>query len=146
MAVITVTFHSNKSWKLNQWDRVMHMVINRTTIIGSDNGLLPGWHQAVIWPISEIVLIGTFGKNNCSETLIEMYTFSFKKMHLRFLSENCWTFCLGLNVLTNRDKEVLRTLCMISLFCTPIQYSPEIYVRYPEQRGSVLLLLKKVCD
>ena len=33
------------------------------------------------------------------QILIEMHTFSFKKMHLKMSSGNWWTFCLGLCVL-----------------------------------------------
>ena len=33
---------------LSLWGRVMHMCISKLIIIGSDNGLLPGQHQAII--------------------------------------------------------------------------------------------------
>ena len=53
-------------------------------------------------PLSEtnpgISLIGTLG-TNCSIILIEIYTFSLKKMHLKMLSGNLQPFCLCLNVL-----------------------------------------------
>ena len=39
------------------------------TIIGSDNGLSPGRHQAIIWTNDGILLIGTLG-TNFSEILI----------------------------------------------------------------------------
>ena len=41
------------------WDRVTHIYIGKLTIIGSDNGLSPGRRQAIIWPNSGILLIGT---------------------------------------------------------------------------------------
>ena len=31
------------------WGRVTHEYIGNVNIIGSDNGLLPGRHQAIIW-------------------------------------------------------------------------------------------------
>ena len=34
-----------------------------------------------------------------SEIVTEIYPFAFKKMHLKMLSGNRWSFCLGLNVL-----------------------------------------------
>ena len=33
---------------LTHWGRVTHTCISKITIIGSDNGLLPGQHQAII--------------------------------------------------------------------------------------------------
>ena len=32
-------------------------------MIGSDGGLSPGWHQAIIWTNAGILLIGTLGTN-----------------------------------------------------------------------------------
>ena len=73
-------------FKLTYWGRVMHICVSKLTIIASDNGLLPGWHQAIIWTKAEILLIRTLG-TNFSESLCEIQTFSFKKMHLKMLSE-----------------------------------------------------------
>ena len=47
---------------------------------------------AIIWNNAGILLIRTKG-TNVSEILIEIYKFSFKKVHLKM------SFCLGLNVL-----------------------------------------------
>ena len=38
--------------------------MSKPTIIGSDNGLAFGWHQAVIWTIDRILLIRTLGTNH----------------------------------------------------------------------------------
>ena len=38
---------------------------------GSDNGLSPGWRQAIIWTNAGILLIGPLG-TNFSEILIEI--------------------------------------------------------------------------
>ena len=80
------------------WGRVMHICVGNLIIIGLDNGLSPGRHQAIIWTKAGILLIGPSG-TNFSEILIEILTFSFKKMRLKMLSAKWWPFCLGLNVL-----------------------------------------------
>ena len=68
------------------------------TSIVSDNGLLPGRLQAIIWINAGILFIGPLG-TNFSEILIKIYTFPFKKMHLKMLSWKCRPFFLGLYVL-----------------------------------------------
>ena len=68
-------------------------------MIGSDNGLAPERHHAIIWTNAGILLIGPLG-TNFSEILIEIQTFSLKKMHLKMSSAKCCSFRLGLNVLT----------------------------------------------
>ena len=75
-----------------------HICVSKLTIIGSDNGLSPGRRQAIIWTNAEILLIGPLG-TKFSEILIEIHTFSFKKMFLNMSSGKCRPFCLGLNVL-----------------------------------------------
>ena len=76
-----------------------HICVSKLTIIGSDNGLLPGRRQAIIWANVGMLLIGPLG-TKFSEILIETYMFSFKKMHFKMSSGNWWPFCLGLNVLS----------------------------------------------
>ena len=61
--------------------RVTHMCVSKRTTFGWDNGLSPGWRQAIMWTNAEILFIEPRG-TNFSETLIEICTFSFKKMHL----------------------------------------------------------------
>ena len=85
-------------WILTHWGRVTHICIGNLTIIGSDNGLLPGRRQAITWTNVGILLIGPLG-TNFSEMLIEIHTFAFKKIHLKMLSGKWRPFCLGLNVL-----------------------------------------------
>ena len=70
---------------LTHWGRVSHIYVGKLTVIGSDNGLSPGRRQAIIWNNAGILLIGPLG-TNVSEILIEIYTFSFKKMHLKMSS------------------------------------------------------------
>ena len=76
-----------------------HVCVSKQTIIGSDNGLSPGRHQAIIWNNAGILLIGPLG-TKFNEILIEIHTFSFKEMHLKMSSGKWRPFCLGLNVLT----------------------------------------------
>ena len=76
-----------------------HICVGNLTITGSDNGLSPGWRQAIIWTIAGIMLNGLWG-TNFNEILIKILIFSFKKMHLKASSAKWRPFCLGLNVLT----------------------------------------------
>ena len=75
-----------------------HICVSNLAIIGSDNGLSPGRRQAIIWTNAGLLLIGPLG-TNFSEILIEILTFSFKKMRLKVSSAKWRPFCLGLNVL-----------------------------------------------
>ena len=47
-----------------------HVCVGKLTTIGSDNGLSPGRHQAIIWTNASILLTGPL-ETNYSETLIE---------------------------------------------------------------------------
>ena len=93
---------------LTHWGRVTHICVSRLTITGSDNGLSPGRRQAIIWTNAGIVLIGPLG-TNFSENLIDILTFSFRKMLLKVSSTKWRPFWLGLNVLTwwSQDMETL---------------------------------------
>ena len=97
-ALIDDNFHAIKYCLLTHWGRVMHICVGNLTIIGPDNGLLPGRHQAIIWTNAGILLIGPWG-TNFSEILIGIQTFSLQKMQLKMASAKWRPFCLGLNVL-----------------------------------------------
>ena len=56
------------------------------------------WRQAIIWTNAELLSIGP-SATAFNETLIEIHTFSFKKIYLKMSSRKCRPFCLGLNVL-----------------------------------------------
>ena len=90
---------------LTHWGRVMHICVDNLTIIGSDNGLPPGQRQAIIWTSAGILLIGPLG-TNFSEILIEILTFSLKKMRLKVSSAKWCLFRLGLNVLITRHLQL----------------------------------------
>ena len=87
-----------------------HICVSKLTIIASDNGLSPGRRQAIIWTSAGILLIGPLG-TNLSEILIEIITFSFKKMRLNVSSAKWRPCCLGLNVLTWIKNYILHFLC-----------------------------------
>ena len=89
---------------------VTHICVGKLTIIGSDNGLSPGRHQAIIWTNAGILLIEPW-ETNFSKILIEIHTFSLKKMHLKMLFGKWQPFCLSLNVLkdTRRDRSCRRS-------------------------------------
>ena len=66
--------------------------------IGSDNGLSPVWHQAIIWTNAWILLIGLL-LTGFNEIFIKIHAFSFAKIHVKMFTWKWWLFCLGLNVL-----------------------------------------------
>ena len=52
------------------------------------HSLSPGRRQAIICKNAGILLIGALGTTHFSEILIEIYTFSFKKIHFKISSGN----------------------------------------------------------
>ena len=79
-----------------------HICVCNLTIIGSDNGLSPGQHQAIIWTNAGILLIGPLG-TNLSEISIQMQIFSFKKC--------IWKCCLR-----NGSHFVSASMCYLCIF------------------------------
>ena len=121
---------------LTHWGRVMHICFSKLTIIGSDNGLAPTRCQAIIWTNDGILFIGPFG-TNFNEILIKIYTFSFKKMHLkkaiwkmanilpqpqcvnmvRHHDENWWLyFWAGIGVLFSCENNLYKYICDICVY------------------------------
>ena len=84
--------------ELTHWGQVTDICINKQTIIGLDNSLSSGRRQAFIWTNAMTLLIGTL-RSIFSEILIEIHTFSVKKMHLKMSSGKWQPFCLRPNVL-----------------------------------------------
>ena len=101
---ISVAILCNMVW--THWGRVTLICVNKLTTIGSDNGLSPGRRQAIISTIARMLLIVPLG-TNFSEILIEIPTFSFKKMRLKMSSEIWRLFCIGLNVLIKTNAKPL---------------------------------------
>ena len=83
---------------LTHWGRVTHISVSQLIIIVSDNGLSLDRRQAIIWINDGQLSFGPLGRI-FSEIVIEIYIFSFKKMHLKISSGKWRPFCLGLNVL-----------------------------------------------
>ena len=83
---------------LTHWGWVTHICVSKLTIIGSDNGLALSRWQAIIWTNAGILLIGPLW-TNFSEILIEIRTFSFKKMHLK-MSSGKWIQLISIGIFT----------------------------------------------
>ena len=82
---------------LTHWGQVRHLCVGKLTIIVSDNGLSPGWRQAITWTNDGILLIRTL-ETNFIEILIRIHTFSVKKMDLKMLSgkwQPSWPQCVN---------------------------------------------------
>ena len=73
---------------LTHWGRGKHTCVDKLIIIGSDNGLSPWRRQAIIWTNAGILLIEPLG-TNFGDILIEIYTLSFEKIHLK-MSTGKW--------------------------------------------------------
>ena len=80
VVIVTQNIHSHEI--LNHWGWVTHICVGNLTITGPDNGLSPCRHQAIIWTNAGILLIRSSG-TNISDILTKIYTFSFKKIHLK---------------------------------------------------------------
>ena len=91
--------HLSRPQCVNSLRPSANLCISKLTSIASNNGLSPGQPQAIIWNNAGILLIGPLG-TNFSEILIEIHTFSLKKIRLKMSYAKCRPFCLGLNVLT----------------------------------------------
>ena len=94
----TETIVADKVIWLFHWGRVTHICVSKLTIIGSDNGLSPGRRQAIIWTNARTFLIGHL-ETNFNEIFVEIYTFSFKKMHLKMSPGKWRPFFIGRKVL-----------------------------------------------
>ena len=103
---------------LTHWGRETHICVGKLTSIASDNGSSPSRRQAIIWINAGILLIRPLG-TNFSEILIEIHTFSFKKMHLKMSSAKRWPFCLGLNEFSIHANIQLNIYHIIN----PMQYA-----------------------
>ena len=106
---------------LTHWCRVTHLCVSKLTIVGSDNGLLPGQRQAIIWTNARLLSNGPLGRN-FSEILIKIHIFSSKKMHLKMLSAKWRPFCLGLNVF------ILLSSCFVFLCINCVLKTYVLYV------------------
>ena len=114
----------NLPW--THWGRVTHICVSDLTSIGSDNGLSPGWCQAIIRTNAEILLIRPLG-TNFSYFLVEILIFSFKKMRLKVSSAKSRPFCLSLNELiiwVNGSHESMKN------YITKTKHSTMVWWKY----------------
>ena len=77
----------------------VYICVSKLTTIGSDNGLPPGRHQAIIWTNAVLVSIVPL-VTNLSKIFIKIHTFSIKRIHIEMSSGKWRPFLLGRNVLT----------------------------------------------
>ena len=110
--ITLLTFHTKS---LTHWGRGTHICVGKLTTIGSDNGLSPGRHQAIIWTNAGILLIRPVG-TYFSEILIEIQKFSFKKIDLKMSSGKWWPSRLGRNMLTFHTKSLIAHESIPSVF------------------------------
>ena len=68
MTTPTIAFN-----KLTHCGRVTHICVNKLTIIGSDNGLLPDWCHTIILNNAEILLFGSQEKSSVKFQLNIIY-------------------------------------------------------------------------
>ena len=94
---------------LIHWGWVTHISVSKLNIFGPDNGLSRGRRQAIIRTNAGILLIQTLG-TIFIEILSEIYTFPFKKMHLKMPSAKWRQFCHGLNGLNLFSLAVIFTV------------------------------------
>ena len=114
---------------LPHWGRVTHICVSKLSIIASDNGLSPVRRQAIVWTSAGILLIGPWG-TNFSDILIDIHTFSFKKIDLKMSSAKWRPFFHGLNVLNiigmNDDQNSWSIGVRASLFPHRFKYHSKI--------------------
>ena len=96
--------------ELIHWDRMTHICVGKLINIGSNIGLSPETRQISIWTNAWILLIGPSG-TNFSDILIEIHTFSFKKLYFKMSFVTWRPFCPGGNEL----KHAIYIMCNISI-------------------------------
>ena len=110
-------------WKLSckiltDWGRGTHICVGNLTIIGSDIGLSPGRRQTITFTNVGILLIGPLG-TYFSEMLIEIHSFSFKKIPLKMASAKWRPFCLCLDVLKISFGTLAAVICPVGIQSDP---------------------------
>ena len=92
--------HNPISIYLTHWGQVTHICVSKLTVIGLDNGLSPGRHQAIIRTNARMLLTEPSG-TKFSDIFIEIHTFSFKKMLREISSSKQQPSHPGISVLTH---------------------------------------------
>ena len=111
---------------LTHWGRVTHICVSKLTIMGSDNSLSHDRSQAIIWTKTGLLLIRPLG-TDFIESLIEILTFTFKKMRLKVSSSKLRPFCLGLNGLTAIPVLTVHGYGQYTIVSNQTQFLPYLY-------------------
>ena len=77
----------NAVFILTHWGRVTHICVGNLAILGSDNGLLPGRRQTIVWNNTGILLIRP-SETNFSGILIKIHSFHSRKYFWKYRLEN----------------------------------------------------------
>ena len=96
--------------------------------IGSDNGLSPIRRQAIILTNAWLLSIGPLG-TNFSEILVNNWTISFKKLHLKISSAKWQPFCPGEDELSKANGPIDNKSPLIQVMAWCCQTG----VHYPDQ-------------
>ena len=125
---------------LTHWVRVMHKCISKIIIIGSDDGLSPGRHQAIIWTIAGIFSLGPLG-TKFSGILIKIHTFSlqknaFENVFWKMAAILSWPWCAK------------PSQCVGSTDCVPSHYwlHKNTWQLEPEALQSILFFADRLGD
>ena len=105
---------------LTHWGRVTHICISKLNIIGSDNGLSPGWRQAIIWTNTGILLTGPLGTKlewNLNRNVYIFINKYFWKCHLKMAVILWWPQCVKWWIVPCREKICHRILMYCSRAC-----------------------------
>ena len=94
---------------LTHWGRVTHICVDNLTVTGSDNGLSPGRHQAIIRTNDGILLMRPSG-TNFSEVIIEIHIFHWRKC----IENVAWK----MTAISSRRQCVKKYECIYSQFPT----------------------------
>ena len=126
--ILSINYEIHTSIVITHWDGMTDICFSNRAMFGSDNGLVPGWRQAIIWSNAGILLIAPLW-TNFSEMLIEyifiyLSIYSYKKMHLKRSSGKWNPFCLGHHVLRlmNVSKKAPGNPVFFITTMSPIQF------------------------
>ena len=97
-----------RDWYLTYWGRATHICVGNLTTIGPDNGLSPGWRQAINWTNAGIYHWTLRNKIQWNFNPPAPFFLSFKNMRLKVSKSTVKLrlFCLGINVLKGRDSHL----------------------------------------
>ena len=111
---------------LTHWGQETHICISKISIIGSDNGLLPGplHYLNQCWDIDNFTPRNKLWYN-INRKLIHFY--SFKKMHLKMSSGKWRPSCLSLNVLNHIRIHCFLSFPEWSIHCLAVIYQIHIW-------------------